>query len=237
MKNFFSTIIFVALFSVLGFAAYTAIPRDSETVAGSPVNAAANSVASSASSAPQATQNFNMLAVPLDVSAQITDASHLATHLGSNIAEILKWNAEFQVYETWFPEFSAGDQFTVEVGDAFWVLADAGATDTVSFVGDVPPQTGETGAVVFDSLVGGTPCKLNDISIPLDQDAITNETQLATALGGSTNVEEILRWNAEFQVFQTWYPEFNAGDSFAVQIGYPYRVCLKNAPAEWPTTN
>ena len=30
MKNFFSTIIFVALFGVLGFAAYTAIPRDSD---------------------------------------------------------------------------------------------------------------------------------------------------------------------------------------------------------------
>lgn len=234
MRNFLSTITFVALFAVLGFAAYTAIPRDAEVVASSSTSTLANT-AGSAVSAPEATQNYNMLAIPLDVSAEITDVTHLATHLGSNIAEILKWNAEFQVYETWFPEFGIGDQFNVEVGDAFWVLANAGATDTVSFVGDVPPQTGETGAVVFDELFGGTPCKLNDISIPLDQDAITNETELATALGGSANVEEVLRWNAEFQVFETWFPEFSIGDNFAVQIGYPYRVCLKNAPTEWPT--
>lgn len=230
MKKLLSTITFAIIFSVLGFVAYMTSPMDSDA---SPLElSSANQQREAA--APAAAQNLNMIAIPLDVSAQFTNAQGLATYLGTGITEISKWNPAFQVFETWYSEFNDGDLFSVETGDALWILANSSSNNVVSFVGDVPPQTGQTGAVQFD-LVGGTPCKLNAISIPLDQSSITTQSELVTALGGYPDVEEISKWNAEFQVYETWYAEFDDGDSFEVKVGHPFFICLSGtASPSWP---
>ncbi len=240
MKNIFSTFGFMIVLIGLGLLAYIAFPENSEAdVLGASTlqngNSEFSEIAGVAPETPAASLNLNMIAIPLDVSAQFTDAQGLASYLGSGISETSKWNAEFQVFETWYPEFDAGDLFSVETGDAIWVLVDNTVTSNiVSFVGDVPPQTGQAGAVQFD-LVGGAPCKLNAISIPLDQSSITTESELVTALGGFPAVQEISKWNAEFQVYETWYAEFDAGDAFEVNIGYPFFVCLgSSTAANWP---
>lgn len=171
---------------------------------------------------------YNTIALPLDVTAQLADADALAVHIGG-VQQVLKWNADTQTYEFWLPEFGFETNFRLQTGEAYWVQLDHTAPAVASFVGDVPPQD----SVQFN-LAGTSPiCKLHDISLPLDQSAITTASQLADALGD--DVEQVLKWNPATHTFVGWLPKMGRGTNFATRTGYPYHVCLSAGdPITWP---
>jgi hypothetical protein len=227
MRQALTTVLAVALLVGLGALAVLALPNANAPLAAAPV------VSAAAPDAPEAAQNYNMVAVPLNSTAQMSsfDAAGLAALAGSGVQRVLRLDASAQVYQTYYPPTGAGTNFQLVVGDAYWLLLDKYAGSVLSFVGDVPPPSGETGAVKF-TLYKGSPCKYNDISIPLDRSDIIDAASLAAAIGG---VDRVLQLNASSQTFQTYYPATGAGTNFLTQIGYPYRVCLNNtAPAFWP---
>jgi hypothetical protein len=235
MRRVLTTVLAVALLVGLGALAVLALPNANAPLAGAPAVSAA---APEFQDAPAATQNFNHIAMPLNAQNQFTtagftfDADGLSKLVGSGVRQVARFNAEGQSYDTWTidPEFGgSGTNFPLAVGGAYWLLLDSTATNIVSFVGDVPAQ----GSVTF-TFVTGSPCKFNEFSLPLDQSAITNADQLATALSAT----QVAQWNAAGQKFDTWTidPEFGgSGTNFTAKIGYPFAACLATgAPTQWP---
>ncbi len=171
---------------------------------------------------------YNIIALPLDVTATLPNAKALATYLGPGVQQILSWNPDTQTYRGWLPPINRGTNFTLKAGNVYWLQLDSTATPLVSFVGGVPKQ----GTVQW-TFVGTTPnCYLYDISLPLDQ-TIANAAGLATAIG--PNVEQVLEWNPATQTFKGWLPKIGRGTNFTVKPGYPYHVCFSPGDAiVWP---
>jgi hypothetical protein len=172
---------------------------------------------------------YNVIALPLDITATIPNARALATYLGPGVQQVLSWNPDTQTYRAWLPPLNRGTNFALTPGEAYWVQLGSTATTLVSFVGVVPSQ----GSVQWN-FTGTTPnCRLYDISLPLDQATIVNAAGLATAMG--PNVEQVLEWNPATHTFRGWLPRLGRGTNFAVKTGYPYHVCFTpGAPIVWP---
>lgn len=171
---------------------------------------------------------YTMIALPLEVLAQLPDADSLADYIGASVQQVLHWDAASQTYEIWLPPFGFGTNFALETSRAYWLELDSTAPAVVTFAGGVPAA----GSTHF-ALLGATPvCLFNDISLPLDRPDLTSASELSTDVGG---VEQALRWDAPSQTFDLWLPDFGFGTDFSTRIGYPYRLCLKDtAPSVWP---
>jgi hypothetical protein len=228
MRRVLTTVLAVALLLGLGALAVLALPNGSAPLAGAPAVSAA---APEFQDAPLATQNYNLLAMPLNSTNQFTsaglgfNADGLASLIGTGAKQVLRWNASTQLWEARLPEFQDGPNFALEVGGVYFVLVDSTVGNVVSFVGDVPAQ----GSVHYN-LLGAANCKFNTVMVPLDRSDITTADQLATAIG---NVEQVLNWNASTQLFETRLPAFQDGPNFTVKIGYPYGVCM-TVDKVWP---
>ncbi|MFN2286216.1 MAG: C25 family cysteine peptidase, partial [Anaerolineae bacterium] len=173
---------------------------------------------------------YNVIGLPLEVIAQLPDASALVNYIGPSVQQVLHWDPFAQSYEFWLPQVSVGDNFALDVGDVYWVQVDSTAPSVVSFVGGVPPQDSVQFALVGDDQA----CLFNEISLPLDQTGITSATMLAEALG-TASIEQGLHWRADVHAFEYWLPEIDFGIDFAMRVGYPYHVCLtSSAPVVWP---
>lgn len=247
MKRILSTALAISLLLGLGALAIIASPNGAGSLltASKPAAvalAASNFQGAAAPQAPDAAQNFNMIAMPLDATNQFTSAGYTFTADGLmklagggiKVPQVAHWRADTGIYETWTwnPDegYAVGTDFALEVGQAYWLLLESTAGNVISFVGDVPNQ----GAVKF-TLVRGTPCVFNQFSIPLDQSTITDADALMTAL----NAQQVSRWVASSQTFEswTWNPDEGqaVGVKFSVQIGYPYVACLvTGTPTNWP---
>jgi len=174
---------------------------------------------------------YNVIALPLNVTAQLPNAVALVNYVGSSVQQVLHWDPITQSYEYWLPQVGIGDNFALRVGEVYWVQVDSTAPSVVSFVGGVPPQN----TVQFDLVGDEQACLFNEISLPLDQTEIVSATALVGALGGTANVEQALHWRADVHTFAFWLPEIDFGVDFATRVGYPYHVCLTSgAPVVWP---
>ena len=246
MKRLVSTVLAIAL--LLGLGALAVLARgggDILTPADNVVAAAAQPQTAAAPDAPPPGPKWNAIAMALSSTPPIANAQALADAIPGT-QQLLTWDSTLQAFDFYVPdpivEDGWGNNFELTVGMP--VMVQVGTTPgTFSLVGNVPPKTGNLGAVQF-SLVGGTPCKWNFISLPLDQDSITNAQQLADAIdvkigGGIDHVEQLLLWDATstVQAFDFYVPdpivEDGWGNNFETKIGYPYLVCV-NASAVWP---
>lgn len=242
MKRFFPFMVGAVLFLSAGALALIArsggLPAPVAPLLASPLAEPSVRMAPQAGAEPK----FNVIAMPLDAQDQFDeagkafDADGLAAIVGG-VQQVMQWNAALQNFEirNIDPDFgNSGPLFPLKVGGVYWVLADGSGGATVSFVGDVPPQSGQPGAVSF-TLERAAACRYNHISLPLDKSAITNADQLAAAIGG---VVQVMRWNASLQNYEIENidPVFgNNGINFETRIGYPYMVCTDStAPASWP---
>jgi len=242
MNRVLTTVLAVALLLGLGALAVLALPGASAPLAAAPF------VSAAAPDAPMAARNFNMIAMPLDATDQFVSAGYTFTADGlmqlagggTKVKQVGHWLADQEpagMYETWtwdpIGEEGIGTDFNLEVGQAYWLLLESTASDVISFVGDVP----EPESVSF-ALVRGTPCRFNQLSIPLDQAAVADADDLMTALGA----KQISQWVASGtngQSFESWtwdpIEEKGIGTNFEVSIGYPYVVCLQTGtPTVWP---
>jgi len=241
MKRLLSTGIAIALLLGLGILAVLARPGGGALL-GAPRSAAAPALsqlpAAVTGAAPAATANWNAIAMALDNTATLPDAQALAQAI-TGTQQVLQWNAAAQAFDAYIPDpvfpGGLGTNFALQLGQPYMVQVGNTAPSVFSLVGDVPPQTGQTGAVQF-SLLGGSPCQWNFISLPLDQGSITTAQQLADAIG---NVEQVLQWNAatSVQAFDAYIPDpvfpGGLGTNFSTHIGYPYFVCMATSKS-WP---
>ncbi len=173
---------------------------------------------------------YNVIALPLDVIAQLPNAAALAGYIGDGVQQVLHWDPVAQSYEAWLPPYSVGTNFPLRVGHVYWIQVNNSAPAVLSFVGGVPPQN----TVRFDLVGNDQACLFNELSLPLDQTGITSATALAEALG-TASVEQVLHWRADVHAFEFWLPEIDFGVDFATRVGYPYHVCLTaSAPVVWP---
>ena len=236
MKRVLTTVLAVALLLGLGALAVLALPNAAEPLAAAPsVSAAA------APEAPDATYNYNVVALPLDATGSIPDAAALVDYLNraatgepKTVDQVLHWDADAQDFTDYYlPNLGLGTNFALEVGGVYWILLDSTAPSVFSIVGDVP----DVDAVQYNDLPGASPnCVYNNIIIPLDQwnAGISHASDLIAAMGGPTVVDQVLQWNADDQDFTDyWLPNIPIGTDFTVQPGYPYMVCLL-ANTDWP---
>jgi hypothetical protein len=249
MKRILSTALAIALLLSLGGLAVLARPEGAnllsptgvaQRVDRSALVSAALQGAAEVSAVPDAAPNsgkFNFIALPLDSSASITPfrASGLAAYIGSNVRQVMRWNRAVQGFDTYVPGVSPPfppSDFDLAVGGAYFLELGSGST-VLSLVGKVPDR----GTIVQTLLPGPSPtqCKFNSISIPLDRDDITNAQELATDVGG---VSQVMSWNAALQGFNSYVPGVSPPfppANFDIEIGYPYFLCLNsNGPTTWP---
>lgn len=255
----------LAIALLLGLGALAVLARSGGAALLSPVRTAAALAAPVAqgevtdAAAPDAPatgiSKWNAIAIPLDVRTSWAAAGYdfnaqgLAQSVGiSSVTQVLQWNASLQGFDKWFPPYGYGfingarvtTPFSLAVGGAYRLLLnDSNPSLAVfSMVDHVPAAN----TVKFALLGNVTACKWNEISIPLEQSGLTDATALANSMGGTTNVSQVLRWNAGMQGFDKWFPPYGYGflngarvtTPFSVQIGYPYFVCLKSDIASWP---
>lgn len=227
MKRLSSTILFAGILLLLGTAAIFAWPEaGGEKVTADPLQQAG--AAASAQNQQTATTKYNAIAMSLDATSTITNAQALGDAItGTQL--ILKWDENAQGFQTWIHTLEIGDNFATSVGTAYFIEVDSSAPSAFTLVGDVPPQTGQPGAVQFN-LIGDPTCKYNFISIPLEKSStIATASDLAADIG---NVELVLGWDSTAQGYETYLAVPNIGD-FNVNVGYPYWVCM-NASKTWP---
>ena len=243
MKRFLFTTLFVGLVLALAVAAVFAL-KGPDTAAQTAA-AEAPTVASPASAlAPASEDKYNAITMVLDATDDIPDAETLSQQV-VGVQEVLRWNPDQQYFESWIPDAvfpppgGHGVNFNTQVGEPYLLKVNSSAPTVFSLVGDVPPQTGESGAVQFALKGDATSCKWNYISLPLDQSSITDAEGLSLAIGDGDDVEEVLMWDANQQLFVSWIPDVQFpppgghGVNFSTQIGYPYFVCM-NTDVVWP---
>ncbi len=261
MKRILFTILFlVGLLALAGMASLTlngapaaAVPGQSPDGAADAVQAVApaseqqiDAAAAEASSAPAAdpfVQRLNMIALPLHSQAMFAALGHtfnakgLAAYIGPAVIRVQVWLPGSQTYRASVKPFTLNN-FALQSGGVYMVTLD-NSDQTLSvftIVGDVPPPSqttpqGTPGRVEY-TLAGGSPCKLNQLTAPLDRPDLAKAKDLALAIG---NVARIQQWNANTQVYQSSLSPFTL-NNFDVRIGYPYMVCV-NAPGNgqvWP---
>jgi hypothetical protein len=244
MKRILSTALVVTLLLSLGGLAVLARGGGSIlTPAGSVVAAAPQPQTAAAPDAPAILLRYNAIALPLDVSgSNLNKASDLVAYIntqpgstGPSVEQVLKWNDEFQLWDYWLPNFLGGfgTDFDLTIGGAYLVQLGSGASTALSFVGNVPDQ-----GSLRNVMLGGSPCKSSFVTIPLDQygSGVTKAAQLVTAIkNAGGDVEQVLSWNATYQLWDYWLPNFlgGFGTDFDVLPGYPYMLCL-NIGTTWP---
>lgn len=170
------------------------------------------------------------LAIPLDVSAVITDAQSLGNWIDpAHISQLLKWDATLGLFLAWSVQGGFGENFGVQTGDFIYLIGDNGLIPVASFVGVIPPP----GSVHFRLTLGAAnDCSMNLLSLPLDRSDLTTADELSDDIGG---VVQALDWDAALQMFLVWSNIGGFGENFETRIGHPYTVCLDNtAPGVWP---
>jgi len=230
MKRALSFIIFTALFLIFGFMAFSSLPGRSSAAQTNPDTLVENSDIQPAAPLAQTTTGpkYNAIALPLDATVELPNAQAIADAI-SGTQVVLSWNVEYQTYDFWYPNYQYGTNFPTTLGGGYLVQVDSSAPLAFTVVGEVPPPTGEAGAVEF-SISGGTPCMYNLVTIPLDQDQLTDAQSLADDIG---NIDVVLQWNVEYQTYDFWYPNYQYGTNFDVMVGHPYMVC-STAEKIWP---
>jgi hypothetical protein len=243
MKRLLSTALAVAL--LLGLGALAVLARGGGEILTPPDNSVAaaaqpQTVAATMTGNPK----WNAIAMALDATTAIPDAEALSQQI-TGVQEVLRWDVTQQLFESWIPDAvfpppgGFGVNFSTKLGEPYLLSLEA-APNVFSIVGNVPPKTGQLGALRFT--LAGNPglCKWNYISVPLDRDAITDAEQLSLAIGDSNDVEELLMWDAAQQLFVSWIPDVQFpppggfGTNFPVKTGYPYFVCMNTDGVLWP---
>ena len=173
---------------------------------------------------------YNALAMALDNGT--STASDLLTSVNTTssvtVRKVLRYNVG-SGFITYDPDDPFSSDFLIQVGDPLFVLVEGSSPSTYSLVGDVP----EAGSVEFNLVGSAANCQFNYISIPLDQSGLDggHASDLALAIG---NVAKVLTYEPAFG-FITYQVDDPFSSDFAVQIGYPYFVCMTNTtPFVWP---
>ncbi|MCA9933973.1 MAG: hypothetical protein H6662_03435 [Ardenticatenaceae bacterium] len=241
MKRILSFLSFTALFLVMGFMAFSSMPGRSDAAETNPDILVENpDIQPAAPMLQTSIYKYNTVAIPLDISDSITTAADLVDYFNSapegdpkTIDQVLHWDAAAQNFTDYYlPNLGAGDpNMPIELGEAYWIYVDNTANTSLTLVGSVPSE----GTIQYDLLGSSPACRYNDVMIPLEESSILTASDLVTAMGGPSYVDQILEWGADAQNFTNYYlPNLGAGDpDMPIQAGHSYFVCLLQ-DTQWP---
>ncbi len=160
---------------------------------------------------------YSLLGLPF-LATDMSTAAEVAAKIG-DVSALLAWNPQTQSLRFFAPP-SSGDNFAVTPGMALFVVINSGGPSQFTLTGPVQP--------LHYTL---TPGGFNFITVPLGQATLTTASALAADIG---NVEALMAWNADTQLFRFFTPP-RSGDDFAVQPGMAVIIQLPaDGPTSWP---
>jgi len=150
----------------------------------------------------------------------ITTAHQLGTAVG-NCTQVSKWNAATQSYLSHRMQFATINDFTLNVGEAYFVTVTAAHQFTLS---------GQAPAAHTQSLLTTATTSTNAIGIPNSKSAITKAHALGLDIG---NCSQVSKWNAATQSYLSHRMQFATINDFDVAWGEGYFVTVTQA-TNWP---
>jgi hypothetical protein len=169
----------------------------------------------------------NAIGFPLE-DERLASANDLGELVGAT--EVAQWKADTQSFDTWNLEYGVGNDFSLGVGSGYFVYTPGAGAEIFTTVGGVP----EAGSVSFGLERGASPaCKLNLVTLPLEEGGIGDAAGLGEAMGG---VQEVGEWKAGTGSFDVYNLLYGVGNNFGVEIGYPYWPCMDDSGGGpvWP---
>jgi len=168
---------------------------------------------------------YNTIALPL-VDSGLATADDLGAATGAIV--VSRWVASTQSLDSRIVGV-VGNNFSLSAGAAYFVYTPGSGPTVFTTMGSVPVAGG-----THFTIERGSPssCRLNLLTLPLDQSGISTADGLATAMGG---VPVISVWRADTGGFDSRIVGV-VGNNFAVRIGYPYWPCADTSGggATWP---
>lgn len=166
---------------------------------------------------------YNTIALPL-IDPSLATADQLGNAI--NATKISRWIPDTQLLGTRIVGVT-GTNFGLGVGQGYFVYTPGAGATALTVVGSVPAA----GSLSF-TITRASSCKLNLLSLPLDQDTITSADTLAGVIGGVPTIKE---WRSVTNVFATRVVGV-VGNNFVTRIGYPYWPCadITGGGPTWP---
>ncbi len=168
---------------------------------------------------------YNTLGIPL-INSSLLTADNLGNAVGA--IQVSRWVTTTQTFATRSVGIS-GSNFNLVVGLAYFVYTPGAGPTVFSIQGSVP-ASGSVGFGFSRGAIGA--CRLNLITLPLDQSAIIRADALATAIGGVPIISEWIPGTSSFRSRTVGI----SGSNFTTKMGYPYWPCADTSGGgpRWP---
>jgi hypothetical protein len=150
----------------------------------------------------------------------ITTAHELGTAVGS-CTQVSKWNAATQSYLSHRMQFPTLNNFTLNVGEAYFVTVTDAHTFTLT---GIPP------ASHTQTLITTATTSTNAIGVPNSKSSITLAHDLGLAVG---NCSQVSKWNAATQSYLSHRMQFPTLNNFPVAWGEGYFITVTQQ-TNWP---
>lgn len=159
-----------------------------------------------------ATTNTNTVGFVLDGTG-ITTAHELGTAVGS-CTQVAKWDAQTQSYLSHRMQFATLNNFTLNVGEAYFVTITADHDFTLT--GIVPASHTQT-------LITTATTNTNAVGVPNSKSSITTAHDLGLDIG---NCSQVSKWDAQTQSYLSHRMQFQTLNNFNVDWGQGYFVTV-----------
>lgn len=150
----------------------------------------------------------------------ITTAHDLGTAVGS-CTQVSKWNAATQSYLSHRMQFPTLNNFTLNVGEAYFVTVTAAHAFTLT---GIPP------ASHTETLITTATTSTNAIGVPNSKSSITLAHDLGLAVG---NCSQVSKWNAATQSYLSHRMQFPTLNNFSIAWGEGYFITVTQQ-TNWP---
>jgi len=154
---------------------------------------------------------YNMISIPVN-DTPVANASSLATKIGPNCTEVLKWNSTTQKLVSHIAGWPLND-FVVTGGEGYYV--NVNNPTIVEFTGMGWESPFDISLVTSYTMIG----------MPVNDTSVTNASSLATKIGA--NCTEVLKWNSTTQKLVSHIAGWPLND-FVITGGEGYYVNVVN---------
>jgi hypothetical protein len=154
---------------------------------------------------------FNIISLPLNDTA-VTTASTLATKIGANCSEVVKWNSASQAFISYVPGVPLNN-FAIAGGEGYFVNLNNPTVIAFSGAGWASPFT------------ISLPTAFSIIGLPINDVSVTTASTLAAKIGA--NCTELVKWNSATQSYVSYVPGVPL-NNFATAGGEGYFANLNN---------
>jgi hypothetical protein len=160
------------------------------------------------------TSGFSIISMPLD-DPTVVDAATLATKIGANCNEVVKWDSATQSFISYVPGVPLNN-FAIAGGEGYFVNLNN------------PTVVGFSGPGWPSPFGISLPAAFSIIGLPVNDASVTDASTLAAKIGA--NCIELVKWDSATQSYVSYIPGVPL-NNFATAGGEGYFVNLNN-----PTT-